>query len=106
MDGHRRYTLMGTDGRPYESETPGQLGGHRSTRVYGRLDCRVAQRAIEKGQYVRHRVFFADEEAALAAGYRPCGVCMPAEYAAWKRTAVPRTAPAPRRPQAEASPRK
>jgi methylphosphotriester-DNA--protein-cysteine methyltransferase len=33
---------------------------------------------------VPHRVFFEDEAAAVAAGYRPCGVCMPEEYAAWK----------------------
>jgi methylphosphotriester-DNA--protein-cysteine methyltransferase len=29
-------------------------------------------------------VFFADEAAARAAGYRPCERCMPAAYAAWK----------------------
>jgi hypothetical protein len=34
--------------------------------------------------YAKHRVFFADEEAAIAAGYRPCGRCMPEEYAVWK----------------------
>jgi methylphosphotriester-DNA--protein-cysteine methyltransferase len=31
-----------------------------------------------------HRVFFADEATAIAAGYRPCGACMRREYAAWK----------------------
>lgn len=35
-------------------------------------------------QYVKYRVFFKDEEAAIAAGYRPCGVCMKAEYKRWK----------------------
>ena len=30
------------------------------------------------------RVFFADEETAIAVGYRPCATCMPDEYAAWK----------------------
>jgi methylphosphotriester-DNA--protein-cysteine methyltransferase len=29
-------------------------------------------------------VFFADENTAIAAGYRPCAVCMPEEYATWK----------------------
>jgi methylphosphotriester-DNA--protein-cysteine methyltransferase len=29
-------------------------------------------------------VFFADETTAVAAGYRPCARCMPAEYAAWR----------------------
>jgi hypothetical protein len=67
----RTYTLLGPDGQPYQSSTPGTLGGHRRESLYGRLDCRSAQRAIARGHYVRHRVFFADEAAAIAAGYRP-----------------------------------
>jgi methylphosphotriester-DNA--protein-cysteine methyltransferase len=39
----------------------------------------VALRAIANGGYVSHRVFFADEPTAIAAGYRPCGVCHPKE---------------------------
>ncbi|WP_436756658.1 Ada metal-binding domain-containing protein [Streptosporangium sp. V21-05] len=39
---------------------------------------------IARGGYVNSRVFFADEETALAAGYRPCGRCLPAEYQEWK----------------------
>ena len=70
------YRLLGPDGRFYESATPGTLGGHRRTKVYGRLDCPSALRWIAKGHYVRHRVFFADEQTARAAGYRPCKVCM------------------------------
>jgi methylphosphotriester-DNA--protein-cysteine methyltransferase len=34
---------------------------------------------------VRHRVFFADEATAVAAGYRPCHACMPEAYLSWKR---------------------
>jgi methylphosphotriester-DNA--protein-cysteine methyltransferase len=30
-------------------------------------------------------VFFADERTAIAAGYRPCGACLRAEYREWKR---------------------
>ena len=78
------YTLLGADRRPYESEQPGQLGGNRSTKIYGRLSCKTAERHIKKGGYVQHRVFFADEDTARAAGYRPCANCMPEEYAAWK----------------------
>jgi methylated-DNA-[protein]-cysteine S-methyltransferase len=78
------YTLVGGDGRPYPSATPGTLGGHRRSMVYGRLDCAGALRWIAKGHYVAHRVFFADEETALAAGYRPCARCMPERYRAWK----------------------
>lgn len=80
----RTWTLIGRDGRPYESAVPGAFGGHRRTRIYGRLDCASAQRAIERGGYVQHRVFFLDEETAAAAGYRPCAVCMPEEYRLWK----------------------
>ena len=40
------YTLIGADGEPYESPAPGTLGGHRRTKVYGRLDCPAALRWI------------------------------------------------------------
>ena len=78
------YVLLGADGRSYESDVKGQWGGHRGQRIYGRLDCPSALRAIARGGYVRHRVFFADEETAIAAGYRPCAHCMPEEYRRWK----------------------
>jgi methylphosphotriester-DNA--protein-cysteine methyltransferase len=81
----KTWTLVGGDGNTYESAQPGTLGGHRKSRIYGRLDCRAALRAIARGGYAPHRVFFLDEEAAIAAGYRPCAVCMPAQYAHWKQ---------------------
>jgi methylphosphotriester-DNA--protein-cysteine methyltransferase len=81
----RAWILTGADGKPFESDTPGTFGGHRRTKIYGRLDCRAALRAIARGGYVKQRVFFADEASDIAAGYRPCGACMPAEYAKWKR---------------------
>jgi methylphosphotriester-DNA--protein-cysteine methyltransferase len=62
----------------------GTLGGHRGTKIYGRLDCPSALRAIARGGYVKYRVFFADEAAAIAAGYRPCARCMPERYRDWK----------------------
>ena len=80
----RTWTLTGADGQPYESAAPGTLGGHRRSHLYGRLDCRAAAQAVARGGYVRHRVFFADEETAVSAGYRPCAVCLPEKYAAWK----------------------
>ncbi|CAK9783177.1 hypothetical protein CC85DRAFT_287594 [Cutaneotrichosporon oleaginosum] len=82
----RTYTLLSAAGS-YSSTTPGTLGGHRRSRIYGRLDCPSALRAIARGGYVQHRVFFADESTAVEAGYRPCGVCMREAYAAWKRAA-------------------
>ncbi|MEU5219186.1 hypothetical protein AB0G79_23720 [Streptomyces sp. NPDC020807] len=84
--GRSRWTLLGRDGLPYRSATPGTLGGYRRgrTRIYGLLDCRSALRAIAAGGYVRHRVFFPDEGVAVAAGFRPCAVCLPEPYARWK----------------------
>ena len=81
----KTYLLLGADRRAYASTEPGTLGGNTSTHVYGRLDCPTALRAIARGGYVSNRVFFADESAALAAGYRPCGACCGEAYATWKR---------------------
>jgi len=86
-----RYELIGADGRPYGSDLPGTFGGHRRTKVYGRLDCRSARQAIARAGYVTHRVFFADESTAVAAGYRPCAVCLPEAYARWRARAPSRT---------------
>jgi hypothetical protein len=73
-------------GERYESEHPGTLGGYRKggIRIYGRLNCPSALRAIANGNYMRHRVFFADEITALSAGFRPCAKCLPKLYAEWK----------------------
>lgn len=79
------YTLIGSDGKPYLSSVPGIFGGHCGGKLYGRLDCRVALQAIARGGYVKRRVFFMNEATAIAAGYRPCAVCMPEKYAAWKK---------------------
>jgi metal binding Ada-like protein len=80
----RSYTLLGPDRRSFRSAHPGTLGGHRGTRIYGRLDCPSALRAIARGGYVKHRVFLRDEETAIAAGYRPCAVCCPQQYRAFR----------------------
>jgi hypothetical protein len=81
------YRLLDPDGREVLSATPGELGGHSGTRVYGRLDCPVALSLIRRGYDVRRtRVFFADEATAIAAGYRPCGACMREQYRRWKAT--------------------
>jgi methylphosphotriester-DNA--protein-cysteine methyltransferase len=86
----RTWTLIGADGKPQRAASPGTLGGHRKTKLYGRLDCRAALRAIARGGYVANRVFFANERDARSAGYRPCAVCLPAEYARWQAAAKPR----------------
>jgi hypothetical protein len=80
----RTRRLIGADGLPHESERPGTLGGHRGSHIYGRLDCPSALRAIARGGYVADRVFFRDERDAIAAGFRPCAVCLPHAYRRWK----------------------
>jgi len=82
------YTLLAADGQPYRSPMKGTTGGHRGSKISGRLDCPAALRAIERGGYVRHRVFFADPATATEAGYRPCAVCLPDAYQEWKDRGV------------------
>lgn len=82
----RTYTLIGRDGKPHLGRAPGKFDGHRGSKIYGRLDCRIALQAIARGGYVEHRVFFMDELTAVAAGYRPCAVCLSEEYEAWRRS--------------------
>ncbi|QLG93683.1 metal-binding protein [Pseudomonas yamanorum] len=80
----RQWTLLDSQGQPFSSDRPGTVGGHKKSRLYGRLDCPAALRALARGGYVASRVFFLDEATAKAAGYRPCAVCMRAEYLHWK----------------------
>lgn len=77
----KRYRLLEADGSFRESLVPGAFGGNQRSRIYGRMDCPSALRALPG--YARWRVFFADEAAAVATGYRPCGTCMPGQYRAW-----------------------
>ena len=80
----KEFLLLGGDGKYYTSSIPGTLGGNKKLKIYGKLDCPSANRWIDKGMYVQNRVFFANEEDAINAGYRPCAVCMKEEYIAWK----------------------
>src|SRR5687767_8112730 len=89
----KTYRLLAADRTTYESEQPGKLGGNRRGRIYGRLDCESAIRHLPG--YAEHRVFFADEAAAIAAGYRPCGNCMRAKYRQWKQGGTPKSADYP-----------
>jgi methylphosphotriester-DNA--protein-cysteine methyltransferase len=92
----KTYHLLGADGRSYDSETKGELGGNRRLKIYGRLDCPSALRAIKRGgPYPRHRVFFADEAGAITAGYRPCGNCMREAYRQWRAAEQKNNLPAP-----------
>jgi methylphosphotriester-DNA--protein-cysteine methyltransferase len=81
----KTYRLLGADGNFYQSKRKGLLGGHYRTKVYGRLDCPSALSWLQRGNtYPRHRVFFADEATAIAAGFRPCGACMRDAYKKWR----------------------
>jgi hypothetical protein len=80
------YILIGPDGEEYLSAVKGTLGGHRRLKLYGRLDCPSALYFIAHGHYVKHRVFFANEKDAIAAGYRPCSRCLPEKYKKWKKS--------------------
>jgi hypothetical protein len=79
----KKYKLLAADGTTVISETPGTLGGNSKAGIYGRLDCSAANGALSKG-YADHRVFFAIEQDAISAGYRPCGRCMISQYKDWK----------------------
>ena len=78
------YKLVGPDGKLYDSPAPGLLGGYKPLKIYGQLNCPNALSWVARGYYVKHRVFFKDEETAKTAGYRPCSICMPDQYRAWK----------------------
>lgn len=96
----RTYRLIGADGKPVLSPVKGTLGGWRTGKLYGRLDCPSALRQIAggRGTYEKARVFFADEATAIAAGYRPCSRCLRVAYLAWKaaRPGQVRSSPRPR----------
>jgi methylphosphotriester-DNA--protein-cysteine methyltransferase len=79
------YRLVGPERSAVSSAAPGAYGGHRLLRIYGRLNCPSALRWLARGHYASHRVFFADADTARAAGYRPCAVCLPDDYARWKQ---------------------
>lgn len=79
----KQYTLLGVNGF-YKSYKKGSFGGNKRLKIYGCLDCPSANRWIEKGYYVKDRVFFKNESTAIACGFRPCGICMKKQYKRWK----------------------
>jgi len=84
----KRYRLLGPEG-PYFHDDPGLLGGHTRYRIYGLLSCSAPKRGLEAGTYQKHRVFFADEDTAIATGFRPCSYCLPDRYRLWKSGGEP-----------------
>ncbi|MFD1255353.1 Ada metal-binding domain-containing protein [Mucilaginibacter terrae] len=59
------------------------IGGYEKGRIYGLLTCKSGMRML-----TLNRVFFKDEEEALAMGYRPCANCFPGKYQAWNAASL------------------
>lgn len=78
----KQYKLTDANGNIYLSDTPGEYGGNGKMKIYGCLDCGTALASMRRfpGEYQKHRVFFADEKTALAAGFRPCENCLRSKY--------------------------
>lgn len=55
------------------------FAGNKKLKIYGTLRCKSGKR-MKKG----NRVFFLNEEEAIAIGFRPCGHCMAANYLNWR----------------------
>lgn len=53
--------------------------GNRKLKIYGKLNCKSGKR-----MKTQNRVFFQNEQEAIALGFRPCGHCMRLEYLEWK----------------------
>ncbi|MCW8884897.1 MAG: hypothetical protein OQK12_06535 [Motiliproteus sp.] len=90
----KTFRLLGPDGEFYQSPVKGVMGGNSKEKRYGELDCSAANRALNKG-YAGHRVFFAHEEDAIGAGYKPCCTCMRERYDEWKVSGEPGSASYP-----------
>jgi methylphosphotriester-DNA--protein-cysteine methyltransferase len=59
-------------GKIIESEIPGEYGGYRPGKIFGKLDCKAGMRMKKE-----NRVFFHNLEDAVSQGYRPCKNCKP-----------------------------
>ena len=40
----KKYKLINASGETYESFVPGELGGNKKLKIYGRLDCPSAKK--------------------------------------------------------------
>jgi methylphosphotriester-DNA--protein-cysteine methyltransferase len=55
------------------------FAGNKKLKIYGTLRCKSGKRMKKE-----NRVFFLNEEEAIATGFRPCGHCMAANYLKWR----------------------
>ena len=56
-----------------------KFAGNKKLKIYGTLRCKSGKRMKKE-----NRVFFLNEEEAIAVGFRPCGHCMAANYLNWR----------------------
>ncbi|MFV5264636.1 Ada metal-binding domain-containing protein [Acinetobacter courvalinii] len=59
------------------------FAGNAQLKIYGRLTCASGKRMLKN-----NRVFFLNEDEAIAQGYRPCGHCMRQAYKKWKDATI------------------
>ena len=57
--------------------------GNAQLKIYGRLTCVSGKRMLKN-----NRVFFVDEQEAIAQGFRPCVHCMQQAYKKWKDATI------------------
>jgi methylphosphotriester-DNA--protein-cysteine methyltransferase len=55
------------------------FAGNKKLKIYGTLRCKSGKKMKKE-----NRVFFLNEEEAIAIGFRPCGHCMAANYLNWR----------------------
>lgn len=60
-----------------------RFAGNAQLKIYGRLTCASGKRMLKN-----NRVFFLNEDEAVAQGYRPCGHCMRQAYKKWKDATI------------------
>lgn len=60
-----------------------RFAGNAQLKIYGRLTCASGKRMLKN-----NRVFFLNEDEALAQGYRPCAHCMRQAYKKWKDATI------------------
>lgn len=78
------FLITDSNNQQFFSNKKGSWGGHKSLKIFGKLNCPSALYWIAKGHYTKHRVFFHNVQTAIQAGYRPCAKCLPEAYTAWK----------------------
>lgn len=75
----RHHDLTDAEFRRLYREGAIVLAGNRRLRIFGTLRCTSGQRMLR-----RNRVFFASEQEAWDAGYRPCGHCLRKPHCRWR----------------------